>query len=51
MNELKKLGVSIKITSLPSYLLPLVRKRKLIRDQIIEGKRKIWVYKSSESKK
>jgi len=47
MNELKKLGVNIKLTSLPSYLLPLVRKRKLIREQIIEGKRKIWVYKSN----
>ncbi len=46
MNELKKLGVNIKLTSLPSYLLPLVRKRKLIREQITEGKRKIWVYKS-----
>jgi len=51
MNEFKKMGVFIKITSLPSYLLPLIRKRKLDRDQIIEGKRKIWVYKSFESKK
>jgi len=46
MNELKKLGVSIKLTSLPPYLLPLVRKRKLNREQITEGKRKVWVYRS-----
>jgi len=46
MNELKKLGVNLKLTSLPPYLLPLVRKRKLTREQITEGKRKIWFYKS-----
>jgi len=46
MNELKKRGVTIKLTSLPPYLLSLVRKGNLVREQIIEGKRKIWVYKS-----
>lgn len=46
MNELRKRGVTIKLTSLPPYLLPLVRKGNLVREQIIEGKRKIWVYKS-----
>ena len=49
MNKLKKLGVNIKLTSLPPYLLPLVRKRRLDREQITEGKRKIWVYKSSKN--
>jgi hypothetical protein len=44
--ELKKLGIHIKLSSLPSYLLPLVRKGKLTREQITRGKRKIWVYKS-----
>lgn len=45
VSELKKIGVSIKLTDLPSYLLSLVRNGKLSREQIMNGKRKIWVYK------
>jgi len=49
-NELQRLGVTTKLSSLPPYLLPLVRKGMLARKKIKEGKRKIWVYKSSQVK-
>lgn len=45
--ELARRGVNIKYTSIPSYLLPLLRKKILSRDRETKGKRKIWVYKSS----
>lgn len=46
-NELEKMGVATKLSSLPPYFLPLVRKGKLNREKIQKGKKKIWVYKSN----
>jgi DNA-binding MarR family transcriptional regulator len=45
MSELRKQGLAVKLVHLPPYLLRLVRTGRLNREQIIEGKRKIWVYK------
>lgn len=44
-NELEKMGIVTKFSSLPPYFLPLVRKGKLIRERVQRGKKKIWVYK------
>lgn len=46
-NELGKMGAITKLSSLPPYLLPLVRKEKLFREKIEKNKKKIWVYKMS----
>lgn len=43
--ELGRRGMSTKATSLPSFLLPMVRKKKLTREQKQKGKRKVWAYK------
>jgi len=43
--ELGRRGIPIKLTSLPSYLLPLVRKKVLTREYKIKGKGKVWAYK------
>ncbi len=43
--ELGRRGISTKLTSLPSYILPLVRKKVLTREHKIKGKGKVWVYK------
>lgn len=45
IEELSCRGVTIKPTSLPVYLLPLVRKKKLSRERVVRNKGKIWVYK------
>ena len=44
LNELGRRGIMIKPTSLPSYLLPLLRKRVLTRDYVLKNKRKVWAY-------
>lgn len=43
--ELGKRGVSTKLTSLPSYFLPLIRKKILTREHKVKGNGKVWVYK------
>ena len=43
--ELGRRGISAKLTSLPSYILPLVRKKILTREHRAKGKGKVWVYK------
>ncbi len=43
--ELGRRGVPAKLTSLPSYILPLVRKKVLTREHKVKGKGKVWVYK------
>lgn len=45
-NKLESMGIITKPSSLPPYFLPLVRKRKLARDRVQKGKKKIWFYKS-----
>lgn len=45
-NELEKMGITTKFSSLPPYFLPLVRKGKLTRERVQKGKKKIWAYKS-----
>lgn len=42
--ELGRMGVTMKQTSLPSFLLPLVRNKTMTRDYKEKNKRKIWVY-------
>jgi hypothetical protein len=42
--ELRRLGTTIKMTSLPSYLLPLVKKEILSREYVTKGKKKVWSY-------
>jgi len=42
--ELGRMGVTMKPTSLPSFLLPLVRNKTITRDYKDKNKRKIWVY-------
>ena len=44
-NELGRRAIPVKLTSLPSYILPLVRKRILSREQKNKGKGTIWMYK------
>lgn len=44
--ELGRRGVTIKSTSLPSFLLPLIRKKILVRDYKEKNKRKVWAYKA-----
>lgn len=44
-NQLEKMGIITKPSSLPSYILPLVRKEKLFREKIEKNKKKIWIYK------
>jgi len=46
--ELGRRGVTVKLTSLPSYTLPLVRKKILTRDHKVKGKGKIWTYKTNQ---
>lgn len=46
--ELGRRGVMIKPTSLPSFLLPLVRKKILGRDHKEKNKRKVWAYKANK---
>lgn len=48
--ELGRRGISIKLTSLPSYVLPLVRKKVLTREYKIKGKGKVWTYKLKNNK-
>lgn len=43
--ELSRRGVSLKPTSLSAYLLPLIRRKALIRDQVMKNNRKMWTYK------
>lgn len=43
--ELGRRGVSVKLTSLPSYVLSLVRKKVLTREHKIKGKGRVWIYK------
>ena len=50
MAELGRRGVTVKPTSLPSFILPLLRKKSLTRDYKLKNKRKVWVYKISETK-
>ncbi|MDD4938517.1 MAG: hypothetical protein PHX34_05955 [Candidatus Shapirobacteria bacterium] len=45
LNELSRRGVTIKSTSLPSFLLPLIRKKVLKRDYKEKNKGKVWAYK------
>ena len=47
--ELGRRGISVKLTSLPSYILPLVRKKVLTREQKSRGKGKVWIYKKLNS--
>lgn len=42
--ELGRRGISVKLTSLPSYLLPLVRSNILNRDYKVKGQGKVWAY-------
>lgn len=44
--ELGRRGITVKLTSLPSYLLPLVRSITLNRDYKVKGQRKVWAYVS-----
>lgn len=44
ISELGRMGVTMKQTSLPSFLLPLVRNKTITRDHKEKNKRKIWVY-------
>lgn len=48
--ELGRRGISAKLTSLPSYILPLVRKKVLTREHKVKGKGKVWVYKLQNNK-
>lgn len=48
--ELGRRGISVKLTSLPSYILPLVRKKVLTREYKAKGKGKVWVYKLQNNK-
>lgn len=43
--ELGRRGIMTKLTSLPSYVLPLVRKKVLTRDHKSKGKGEVWTYK------
>lgn len=42
--ELGRMGITMKPTSVPSYLLPLVRRKIIIRDYREKNKRKVWIY-------
>lgn len=42
--ELGRMGVTMKPTSLPSFLLPLVRNKTMTRDYKEKNKRTVWVY-------
>jgi len=42
--ELGRMGITMKQTSLPSFLLPLVRNKTMTRDYKEKNKRKVWVY-------
>ncbi|HEY4506930.1 MAG TPA: hypothetical protein VJH71_02085 [Candidatus Paceibacterota bacterium] len=46
-SELGRRGLSTKLTSLPPYILPLVRNKTLTREyrDRVKGKGKVWVYK------
>lgn len=44
ITELGRMGLTMKPTSLPAYLLPLVRNKTLARDSKEKNKRKVWVY-------
>lgn len=46
--ELGRRGITIKSTSLPSFLLPLLRKKVLTRDYKEKNKRKVWAYKTTK---
>ncbi|GEM_PF-3430077 len=48
--ELGRRGISTKLSSLPSYILPLVRKKILTREHKIKGRGKVWVYKLQNNK-
>lgn len=48
--ELGRRGIVVKLTSLPSYVLPLVRKKILTREHKTKGKGKVWVYKLQNNK-
>jgi len=50
ISELGRRGVTIKPTSLPSFILPLLRNKFLTRDHKLKDKRKVWVYKTKETK-
>jgi hypothetical protein len=50
ISELGRRGVTIKQTSLPSFILPLLRKKVLTRDYKLKDKRKVWAYKANEVK-
>jgi len=44
ITELGRMGITMKQTSLPSFLLPLVRNKTITRDYKEKNKRKVWVY-------
>lgn len=46
--ELGRMGVTMKPTSLPSFLLPLVRNKTITRDYKDKNKRKVWVYSKND---
>lgn len=47
IDELGRRGIMLKATSLPSFLLPLVRKKILTRDYKEKNKRKVWAYQKT----
>lgn len=50
ITELGRMGMTMKPTSLPAYLLPLVRKKIIIRDYKEKNKRKVWIYSKNDTK-
>jgi len=48
--ESRRRATTIKMTSLPPYLLPLVRKKKLFREYKKKDKKKVWVYRMPDKK-
>lgn len=46
-SELGRRGVTVKQTSLPSYMLPLIRNKVLTRDYKVRESGKVWVYKKA----
>jgi len=50
IKELDKRAFKIPLTSLPSYVIPLTKSRKLERNKEKRGEKSVWVYKKLESK-
>jgi len=51
IEELGRRGVTVKPTSLPAFILPMLRNKTLTRERISRDKRKIWAYKIYESRR